>query len=105
MSHASPATVRLYQDVADLHFGEALAVPDGFLVLLLALELEDDDLLRPVAPDDGSHHAATGHQLTAIFKGGLRGQFHFAADLAGQLFNAENIAGRNPVLLSACFNN
>src|SRR5271165_4116263 len=35
----------LHQDFADLHVGEGLAVPDGLLVLLLALELENQNLV------------------------------------------------------------
>jgi hypothetical protein len=95
----------LNRDIADLHFGEALAMTDGFLVLLLALEFENDDFACAIPTNDGGLHAAAGNELAAVFEGGLSGKFHFAADIAGQLFDAEHIAGRNPVLLSACFNN
>src|SRR6266567_4530021 len=42
----------LHQHIADFHVGERLAVPNGFLVLLFALELEDDDLGCAVGADD-----------------------------------------------------
>src|ERR1039458_4733272 len=42
----------LRHNVADLHFGEGLAVADGFLVLFLALELEDQDLVAAAIADD-----------------------------------------------------
>src|SRR5579864_7802216 len=41
-------------NLADLHFSEGLAMPDGFLVLLLALELEDDDFVTAPVADDGA---------------------------------------------------
>src|SRR5271166_687147 len=50
------AILHLNQNVADLHFGEVLAMPDGLLVLLLALELEDQDLIAPAGADDGRLH-------------------------------------------------
>ncbi|HXA51056.1 MAG TPA: hypothetical protein VNV86_12155, partial [Candidatus Acidoferrum sp.] len=82
-----------------------LAMSDGFLVLLLALEFENDDFRRTVPANDGGLHTAAGHEFAAVFERGFGGKFHFTADLAGQLFDAEHITGRNPVLLSACFNN
>ena len=47
---------------------------------------------------------AAGHQFAAVLESSLGGQFDFGADLAGQFFHAEHIAGSNPVLFSACFN-
>ncbi len=47
--------------------------------------------------------AACG-QFAAVCESGLHRQFYFRADIAGQLFHADNVTGCNPVLLSACFN-
>src|SRR5580700_11447824 len=44
----------LCQNVANLHFGEVLTMSNGFLVLLLALELEDDDLIATAIAGNGS---------------------------------------------------
>src|SRR4051795_1869319 len=42
----------LHQHVADLHICVRLAVPDGFLVLFLAFELEDQNLRCPVGANN-----------------------------------------------------
>src|ERR1039457_6884344 len=75
----------LHQDVANLHFGEGLAVPDGFLVLFLAFELENQNLVAPAGAQNRSFHRTTGHQFAAVFESGLGRQFDFRADIAGQL--------------------
>src|ERR1017187_1941498 len=95
----------LRHNVADLHFGERLAVANGFLVLFLALELEDQDLVAPAITNDGGLQGAAGDRFAAILKGELDGQFDFGADIAGQFFHADDIARSNPVLFSAGFNN
>ena len=63
----------LRHKVADLHFGEGLAVADGLLVLFLRLELEDDDFVAPAIADDGGLHGAAGQQLAVILDGKLDG--------------------------------
>src|ERR1035437_6504883 len=87
---------------ANLHFRVGLTVPDGFLVLFLALELEDQNLGCPVGADDGAGHFAAGHQFAAFFERCLDGKLDFGADLAGQFFDADHITGGYPILLSAC---
>src|SRR4051794_28718679 len=51
-------------DVADLHLGERLAMPDGLLVLLLPLELEHDDFVAAAFTQDGCLHRAGGDKFT-----------------------------------------
>src|ERR1019366_9303185 len=92
----------LRHHLANLHFRVGLAVPDGFLVLFLALELEDQDLGCPVGADDSARHFAAGNQLAAFFKRCLDGKLDFGADVAGQFFDADHITGCYPILLSAC---
>ncbi|SPF56467.1 hypothetical protein SBA4_870015 [Candidatus Sulfopaludibacter sp. SbA4] len=79
-------------------------MPDGFLVLFLPLEFEDDYLVAPTVAEDGGLHGAAGHQLASILEGDLGGQLDFGADIAGQFFHAENVARSHPVLFSAGFN-
>src|ERR1035437_2736716 len=69
--------------VANLHFRIGLTVPDGFLVLFLALELEDQDFGRPVGADDGASHFAAGNQFAAFLERCLDGKLYFGADVAG----------------------
>src|ERR1043166_595625 len=56
----------LHYDVADLHFGEGLAVPNGFLVLLFAFEFEDQDLVAPSTAHDGALYGAARYQLASV---------------------------------------
>src|SRR6266481_3959550 len=96
----------LSHDLADLHLSEGLAVPDGFLVLLLALELEHQNLGAPTVGDNRRLDQATRHELAALIgECGLHGQFDFRADVAVDFFHAEHVSGSNPVLLSAGLNN
>src|SRR5690349_16478657 len=74
----------LRQDVADLDLGVGLTMSDGFLVLLLALELEDDNLgAAVVARDGGLHGHAAVDQLSAILESCLGRELDFSADIAG----------------------
>src|ERR1035438_1402885 len=91
----------LRHHLANLHFRVGLAVPDGFLVLFLALELEDQDLGCPVGADDSARHFAAGNQLAAFFERWLDGKLDFGADVAGQFFDADHITGCYPILLPA----
>src|SRR6516164_5365814 len=58
----------LHHNLAHLHLRVGLAMSDGFLVLLLALELEDDDFGRAVVGNDGGLDAdiARVDQLAAF---------------------------------------
>ena len=47
----------LCDDFAHPHLSVILAVPDGALVLLLALELEDQNLVRAILGGNGCVHA------------------------------------------------
>src|SRR5262249_58523701 len=96
---------RLTLDVADLDLREGLAVSDGFLVLLLPLELEDDNLVAASLAEDGGLHRAGGDELAAVVEGGLDGKLDFGADVAGHFLDADDVARGNPVLLSAGLNN
>src|ERR1035437_6801453 len=92
----------LHHHFANLHFRVGLTVSDGFLVLFLALELEDQDLGCPVCADDGARHFAAGNQFAAFFERCLDGKLDFRADVAGQFFDADHITGGYPILFSAC---
>src|SRR5579871_1019988 len=48
------AILHLYENVADSHFREVLAMPNGALILLFALELEYQHLLAAPVADDGA---------------------------------------------------
>src|SRR5580658_10177317 len=48
------AILHLNQNVADLHFREVLAMPYRALVLLLALELENQDFFCPAVANDSA---------------------------------------------------
>src|SRR5690242_2547196 len=80
-------------------------MPDGFLVLLLALELEHKDFVAAPAADNGPFYGSAGNQLTAVIKGCLGGELDFRADVADNLFDADDIARTHPVLFSARFDN
>src|SRR5581483_5743835 len=92
-------------NLADLHFSEGLAMSDRFLVLLLALELEDDDFIAPPVADDRAFHGRAGNQFAALAESGLGAELDFGPDVAFNLFDADDIARGHPVLFSACFNN
>src|SRR5271154_4459832 len=50
------AILHLCQNLAHLHFREVLAMPYRALILLLALEFEDQHLFPAAAADDGALH-------------------------------------------------
>src|SRR5262249_47303485 len=99
------AILHLRQNLLDLHFGEGLAVSDRLLVLLLALELEHQHLVPAAVAHDRGLYRAAFHQLPAVLERGLDGQFHFGANIPGELFHPDHLAWRDDVLLSAGFNN
>src|SRR5579883_1749448 len=95
----------LHHDVADLHFREVLAMSDGLLILLFALEFENQNLVALAGANDGALDGGAGNHFAAILESRLNRQFDFRADVAGQLFHADHIARGNPVLLSAKIDN
>src|ERR1035441_5717801 len=103
------AILYLNQNLAHLHFREVLAMPYRALVLLLALELEDQHFLSPAVADDGALHGSlpqvrAGDQLALFPKHRPQGQVDFGADFAFQLLHPDYVAGGNPVLFSAGLN-
>src|ERR1700683_1069909 len=60
-------------DIAYLYFCIVLAVSNRLLVLLFALELEDDDLLAPVVAGDSALHGCARHQFAGVAKRHLDG--------------------------------
>src|SRR5215469_11459182 len=95
----------LFRNPADLHFGIGLAMPDGFLVLLLTLELEDQNLIAATVARDGSFYRRHIHQFPSVVERRFDWQLDLRAHIAVQFLHAERIAGSDAVLLSACFNN
>src|SRR3984893_9315815 len=69
------AMPHLQLNIVNLHFREGLAVSDGFLVLLLALELEDQDLVAPSVGDDRGLHGSGSYQAAIVGEGSLDRQF------------------------------
>src|SRR5712692_3028837 len=101
----------LGDDVADLHLGVVLAMSDGALVLLLALELEDQDLLSAAARGDGAGDLVadglgTGQHLAAIVKDSQHfRELNLSPDIARELGHTNYVPRSNPVLFPAGFNN
>src|SRR5579872_7248807 len=91
----------LHHDVADLHVGEALAMPNGLLVLFLALEFEDEHLVATAGFHNGASDGGAGNHLAAFLERRLHRQFDFGTNIARQLFHADNVARSNPVLFPA----
>src|SRR5579872_518812 len=91
----------LHHDVADLHVGEALAMPNGLLILLLALEFEDEHFVAPAGLHDGAPNGGARNHFAAFLKRRLNRKLDFGTDIARQLFHADNVARSNPVLFSA----
>src|SRR5574340_1700417 len=96
----------LHYDVFDLHLREVLAVTDGPLVLLLALELEDDHFIAPAFAENGAGHARrhrteTGNYLPVVAEHREGLQLDLGAGFPGQSLHTDHVAGRNPVLLAA----
>src|SRR6516164_5041581 len=93
----------LHYDVANLHFGERLAVPDRLLVLLFAFELENQHLLAPAVAQDRARYGR-GNQLPAVAECGPHRQFDFRTDITRQLFHTDDVARSDAVLFSAGLN-
>src|SRR6185503_18790747 len=99
----------LRQNLVHLHPGVILAMPDGALVLLLALELEDDGLLTPALCGDGARYprgadGGTGLNRVSIQHGDYAVEFNCCADVAGQSLDFNRLAWRDAILFTTGFN-
>src|SRR5215469_4408793 len=91
----------LHQNLADFQLCESLTVSNGFLILLLALELEHQHFgVAPVAYDGGAHGAALDH-FAAVRKCHGGGKLDFRADVASQFLHADGFPGRDYILFPA----
>ncbi len=78
-------------------------MPDGFLVLLFPLELENQNLVGPTGTLNGRLYRAAGHHFTPpSLNAAFTGNSISAPISPGQLFHADHVAGSHPVLFSAC---
>src|SRR5579884_1864936 len=97
-------------DVANANLRIILPMPLGTLVLLLALELEDQDFVCPVVTGNGGIHASiaravAGKKLAAILEDGQNfTERDFASGIASQFGDANDVARRHTELLSAGLN-
>src|ERR1700760_3993013 len=93
-------------DAGDLDLGERLPMTTLAAVVLAAPELEDDDLLRAVLRHDLGRDLRALHEGLADRDLVAADHQHFLerdarADIAGELLDAEAVAFRNAVLLTA----
>src|SRR5579862_7388676 len=98
----------LRDDVADRYAGEILAMADGPLILLFALELEDQRLLAAAVRYDRSRYARVsrvraGPNRVAIDDRQHAPELDLAADVAGERFHFNRLARRDAILFPACF--
>src|SRR5271168_1971775 len=104
------AILHLCQNLVHGHFGEILPVTDRALVLLLALELEDDHFVAATVRFDGALHARisrarAGHQFVRIVHQGQHtAEFHFRANFTGQGVHLDNVSGSHFQLFATGFN-
>src|SRR5580704_3113045 len=96
----------LRQNLIHLHARVILAMPDGALVLLLALELEDDGLIAAAVGGDGALHARgaedrAGLHRVSIHHGDDAVEFDFGAYVAGQSLDFNRLAWRDTILFTA----
>src|SRR2546423_14085850 len=102
--------LRSDDDLVDLHAGEVLPVTDGPLVLFLALELEHEDLDAAAAAGNRPGHLRGSESLTGEYllivthDGENAAELDLSADVAGQRFHFDRVAGRDAVLFAASFN-
>src|SRR3982750_3578060 len=101
---------RLSYYLLHLHPRKVLAMADRALVLLLALELKDNNLIAPSMSRDGATH--TG-RLECIAQAHFIGigrnrkdsvKLYRAADISRQRFYFNRLAGRHAILLTARLN-
>src|SRR6476620_2685415 len=103
------AYLLLSKDLIHLPPGVILEMPDGALVLLLALELEDDGLIDAAVGGDGALHARrtqrrAGLDSLALHHGDDAVEFNFRAHVAGQGLDFDRLAGRDAILFTTGFN-
>src|SRR5215510_5899922 len=87
---------------------ESLPVSAGPPVLLLALLLENDDLVGPIGFQDGRLDFRVGQwraglDVTAIFDHQHIAEMYLRSNLAFQLLEPDRLARLNPVLFAARF--
>src|SRR5262249_21334923 len=98
--------IRHLRQIADLPFGEVLAMADHFLVLLLPLELEDQNFRgSSVSHDRSLHGGGSVNQLAAVAEHRFHGNLDFRTDVTRQLGDTDRFARRHGKLLSAAFDN
>ena len=96
------------EDLVDLDLDEALAMTLQFLVLLLALEVEDDELVATAFRDDFADDlGAVELGLEAALAAGEGNDVREldGAVFVGGLLDAERVAGSHAVLLSTGLDN
>src|SRR5207248_7304220 len=91
-------------DLADAYRRERLAMPAQLLVLLLALVMEDQDLVAPALFHDGADHTRPGFR-TANLAFAAADRQHVAklnhAFFSRRALDANYVSKRNTILLSA----
>src|SRR6266853_1526795 len=97
----------LCQNLVHLHLRVVLPVTDGSLILLLALELEHQNLVATAMGGDGALHArlaegGAGYDFVRIVHHRQHAaELDLGADVAGESFDFNNISGSDAVLLTA----
>src|ERR1700733_11120950 len=99
----------LRQNLVHLHPGVILAMPDSALVLLLALELEDDGLLAAAVTGDGAGYTRgtegrAGLDRIAVHHCHNAVELDCRADVACKGFDFDRLAWRDAILFTAGFN-
>jgi hypothetical protein len=92
------------EDLVDLDLDEVLTVPLHLLVLLLALELEDEYLVAAAFADDGGENLGSGEIRLELALFGADGEDVGelkVAVLVGGGFDLQLLAGRDEVLFAA----
>ena len=90
-------------NASDLHGRERLAMPIQLLVLLLALEVEDQDLVGAALPEHLPGHEGLGRLAQFAFRAADRQhlvELHVFAVSLRQLLNFDYVAGCDAILLS-----
>src|SRR5207248_2875276 len=100
----------LYENVVHGHLGVILPVTNGALVLLLALEFENQNLIAAAMSGNRRFHASlrqalSRNQFVRILNHREdAAQLNFRPDLARKRIYIDPVAWRDPELLSASFN-
>src|SRR5579864_4096551 len=89
-------------DLRDANRRICLAMAAEFLVLLLALVVEYEDLRTPAFLHDFTNYAGVRLQADLAFFAGNRhhGELHLPVGAGAKFFHSNYISGRHPVLLS-----